>query len=589
MSDENKKIKKEYQVLARRYRPTTFSDLIGQEVMVKILTNAFNAGRIAHSFMLSGVRGIGKTTTARIIAKGLNCIGPDGTGKVTITPCNCCQSCVSISEGRNVDVLEVDAASRTGVADIREITDSIYYRAASARFKVYIIDEIHMLSNSAFNALLKTLEEPPSHAKFIFATTEVHKVPATVLSRCQKFDLRRIEPNEMIKFLKSVSKMEKKKIDDDCLGQIAKVSEGSMRDALSILEKIFADTDGEITLKNIREVLGLSDRTRIFELFNSIIHGDISKTLKQFDDLYVDGADPETLIKDLAEITHWVTVLKVSPELADDLTVSPEERKIGLTFSQSLSLAALTKLWQLWLKIQDELKITHDTKMCVEMGLIRVVYASNLPTPDDLIKTISRLNLGESIPTNELQKEKKDQEQKSYRQDKNILLTRPSTDVFEGDFREDKKKEFSNSDFSEFENVVEAIRSSREIELLIEVEENLKLVNYRPGRIEFEPTENASNDLASRLNSFLNSFTGKRWLVSVSKGGGKDTISERDQKKRRKQEKKSMENPIVSKIFELFPGSQIVTSSDEHVLLDNHDEDNDNNFAENNLRLAAKE
>ena len=464
-----------------------------------------------------------------------------------------CQSCISISEGRNVDVLEVDAASRTGVADIREITDSVYYRAASARFKVYIIDEVHMLSTSAFNALLKTLEEPPSHAKFIFATTEVQKVPATVLSRCQKFDLRRIEPNKMVEFLSNVSEVEGKHIDLICLGQISRVSEGSMRDALSMLEKIFADIDGQISLASVREILGLSDRTRLFDLFGSILEGDISKSLMQFAELYQDGADPEILIRDLAEITHWVTVLKVSPGLANELTVSPEERLRGEKFSSLLSLACLARLWQLLLKIQDEIKVAHDTKMCAEMGIVRVVFASNLPTPEDLIKSLSRSKFDKNIALPEERTEKKSNSEKSYELKNNYPAAVLSSEVAEKAVSIESKTAPLTSRFHKFENVVEAIRSSREIELLIEVEENLKLVRYDPGRIEFEPTKNASHDLAFRLNSFLNTVTGDRWLVSVVPEGGRETIGERKLVTQRKRDEKSLENPIVATIFEIFP------------------------------------
>ncbi|MEC9102657.1 MAG: DNA polymerase III subunit gamma/tau, partial [Pseudomonadota bacterium] len=309
-----------YQVLARKYRPETFADLVGQEAMVRTLRNAFAADRIAQAFVMTGIRGTGKTTTARIIAKGMNCIGPDGTGGPTTDPCGQCEHCVAIMEGRHVDVMEMDAASNTSVNDIREIIDSVHYRAASARYKIYIIDEVHMLSTSAFNALLKTLEEPPAHVKFIFATTEIRKVPVTVLSRCQRFDLRRIEPEVMIKLLRKIADAEGAEIAEDALFLITRAAEGSARDATSLLDQAISHGAGETTAEQVRAMLGLADRGRVMDLFEMVMRGDAAGAIGELGAQYADGADPMAVLRDLAEITHWISVVKITPVAAEDPT-----------------------------------------------------------------------------------------------------------------------------------------------------------------------------------------------------------------------------------------------------------------------------
>ena len=564
MNDNSSEKNLGYQVLARKYRPSTFSDLVGQDIIVKILENSFLSNRIAHAFMLTGVRGVGKTTTARIIAKGLNCTGLNGSGGATISPCQKCENCLSIAKGSHVDVMEFDAASRTGVADIREIIDSVYYRAASARFKIYVIDEVHMLSTSAFNALLKTLEEPPKHVKFIFATTEINKVPATVLSRCQRFDLRRIEPKNMIDYLKVVAEQEGFSLDEDCLGQITRASEGSMRDALSLLEKILVDTQGKINIDNVRLALGLTDRGRIIDLFELVMSGEISDALEEYNNLYNDGADPLELLKDLCEITHWITLLKVSPKLVNDVTISPDERARGKTISQSMSVRELARIWQLLTKVLDESSVTANIKMSVEMGLIRVSYASNLPTPDELIKKISN-DKADQQEINQVQDGASGSKTSSpVPEVKNLTISHQTnnrvneTMVLKTETIEELQvQEDLNNSLVYFDQVIELMRLNREIELLIEVEDNLRLVSYQVGRIEFEPTRTAAANLASRLNSFLKLHTGNRWLVSVVSAGGGKTIKEQRADKKLILEKDSIKHPIVCAVFEKFPGAQI--------------------------------
>ena len=320
----------EYQVLARKYRSKTFADLIGQDAVVRTLKNAFDADRIAQAFIMTGIRGTGKTSIARIIAKGMNCVGPDGTGGPTTEPCGVCENCVAISEGRHLDVLEIDAASNTGVQNVRDvIIDTVAYAPAKARFKVFIIDEVHMLSTSAFNALLKTLEEPPAHVKFIFATTEIRKVPVTVLSRCQRFDLRRIEPEVMIKHLGWIAGQEGAEIDADALALITRAAEGSARDAVSLLDQAISHGAGQTTATEVRAMLGLADRARVLDLFDMILKGDAAAALAELSAQYAEGGDPLAILRDLAEITHWVSIIKITPDAADDPTATPEERTRG--------------------------------------------------------------------------------------------------------------------------------------------------------------------------------------------------------------------------------------------------------------------
>src|SRR5690554_3974476 len=377
-----------YRVLARKYRPETFADLVGQDAMVRTLRNAFAADRIAQAFIMTGIRGTGKTTTARIIAKGMNCIGPDGTGGPTTDPCGQCEHCVAIMEGRHVDVLEMDAASRTGVNDIREIIESVHYRAASARYKIYIIDEVHMLSTSAFNALLKTLEEPPPPVKFIFATTEIRKVPVTVLPRCQRFDLRRIEPEVMIALLRRIADAEGAQISDDALALITRAAEGSARDATSLLDQAISHGAGETNAPQVRAMLGLADRGRVLDLFDMILRGEAAAALTELAAQYAEGADPLAVLRDLAEIAHWISVIKITPEAAQDPTVGPDERARGQAMAQALPMRVLSRFWQMLLKALDEVALAPNAMMAAEMAVIRLTHVADLPTPEELIRTL---------------------------------------------------------------------------------------------------------------------------------------------------------------------------------------------------------
>ena len=545
-----------YQVLARKYRPETFSDLIGQEAMVRTLKNAFDADRIAQAFMMTGIRGVGKKTTARIIAKGMNCIGLEGNTGPTTSPCGQCEHCVAISEGRHVDVLEMDAASRTGVDDIREIIDSVHYRAASARFKIYIIDEVHMLSNNAFNALLKTLEEPPEHVKFIFATTEIRKVPVTVLSRCQRFDLRRIEPEEMIKMLQNLAKLENASISNEALALITRASEGSARDAQSLLDQAISHGAGETSVDQVRAMLGLADRGRVLDLFEFIMRGQAKEALNELGSQYSDGADPIGIIRDLAEVTHWVSIIRITPDAADDPTVSPDEKTRGQAFSQSLSMRILTRTWQLLLKALEEISSAPNPMMAAEMAVIRITHVSDLPSPEELVKKLTSThsesegvkkgNSGGSV-SNTTSSNFKPTQQTETRPIKNEGNTALALDPENLDLQ-----------YPTFESVLEIIRKFRDMKLLIDVENSVRLSSYVPGRIEFTPTENAPKDLAQRLGQLLQNWTGFRWAITVVGNCSGETIQEQRNAKDATLKREAKLHPFVKTVFDNFPKASIV-------------------------------
>ena len=544
-----------YQVLARKYRPETFSDLIGQEAMVRTLKNAFDADRIAQAFMMTGIRGVGKTTTARIIAKGMNCVGTKGKTGPTTNPCGQCEHCTAISEGRHVDVLEMDAASRTGVDDIREIIDSVHYRAASARFKIYIIDEVHMLSNNAFNALLKTLEEPPAHVKFIFATTEIRKVPVTVLSRCQRFDLRRIEPEEMIKMLQNLATLENASISTEALALITRASEGSARDAQSLLDQAISHGAGETNVDQVRSMLGLADRGRVLDLFEFIMRGQAQEALNELGSQYSDGADPIGIIRDLAEVTHWVSVIKITPGAADDPTVSPDEKGRGQAFSQSLSMQILTRTWQLLLKALEEISSAPNSMMAAEMAIIRITHVSDLPSPEELVRKLTNTKSDTKVFTKESSEGTVNNTTSSnYKQ---TQPTETNSIGNEGNTALALDAETLALQYPTFESVLGIIRKFRDMKLLIDVENSIRLSSYVPGRIEFTPTENAPKDLAQRLGQLLQNWTGFRWAITVVSNCSTETIQENRNAKEAQLKYEAKLHPFVKTVFENFPKASI--------------------------------
>ncbi len=547
-----------YQVLARKYRPETFADLVGQDAMVRTLKNAFEADRIAQAFIMTGIRGTGKTTTARIIAKGMNCIGPDGGSGPTTEPCGQCEHCVAIMEGRHVDVMEMDAASRTGVNDIREIIDSVNYRAASARYKIYIIDEVHMLSTSAFNALLKTLEEPPAHVKFIFATTEIRKVPVTVLSRCQRFDLRRIEPEDMIGMMRKIALSEKAEIADDALALITRAAEGSARDATSLLDQSISHGAGETTADQVRAMLGLADRGRVLDLFDMILRGDAGGALNELSAQYADGADPMAVLRDLAEITHWVSVVKVTPEAAEDPTVSPDERARGQAMADALPMRVLTRMWQMLLKALEEVAAAPNAMMAAEMAIIRLTHVSDLPSPEELVRKLQDTQRPPTPPMGAPSGPSgggAPQGHNGNAQSSGVVASG-------GNGGPSAALEVHTSNalarFATFEHVVELVRKQRDVRLLVEVETGVRLVSYQPGRIEFEPAPKAPSDLAQRLGSRLQTWTGNRWAVTVVNEGGAPSIADLRDAADNAIRTEARAHPLVQAVFDAFPKAKII-------------------------------
>ena len=543
-----------YQVLARKYRPETFADLVGQEAMVRTLKNAFAADRIAHAFMLTGIRGTGKTTTARIIAKGLNCVGPDGNGGPTTEPCGKCDPCRAIAEGRHVDVMEMDAASRTGVNDMREVIDSVHYRAASARYKIYIIDEVHMLSNAAFNALLKTLEEPPAHVKFIFATTEIRKVPVTVLSRCQRFDLKRIEPEVMMALIQKIATAEGAKITDGALALITRAAEGSARDATSLLDQAISNGAGETSAEQVRAMLGLADRGRVLDLFDLIMQGDAAGALAELSGQYADGADPMAVLRDLAEITHWISVIKITPEAADDPTTPPDERGRGLDMAARLAMRSLTRMWQMLLKSLEEVALAPNAMMAAEMAVIRLTHVAELPDPETLIKRL------QSQPQPPMPGGAPAGGGGGTVVHAPAMRMAPSAPTRGPVMQGGQAVAFAESHvtaYVSFAQVVDLIREKRDMQLLVEVETCLRLARYSPGRVEFEPTANARPDLAARLSQRLQGWTGARWGVSVVSSGGAPTIEQDRNADTLAANTQAMTNPLVQAVMAAFPGATI--------------------------------
>ncbi|USG61744.1 DNA polymerase III subunit gamma/tau [Sneathiella marina] len=599
MSDENSSTP--YRVLARKYRPSTFDELIGHEAMVKTLSNALDSGRLAHAFVLTGTRGIGKTTTARIIARGLNCIGEEGTGGPTIAPCGVCTNCVAIAEDRHQDVLEMDAASRTGVDDIRELIDGVRYLPVAARFKIYIIDEVHMLSKNAFNALLKTLEEPPEHVKFIFATTEIRKIPVTVLSRCQRFDLKHVDGETLSSYFATIAEKEKAEIEPDALALIARSAEGSVRDGLSLLDQAIAHGDGAVSALQVRDMLGLADRTQILDLLGLLMSGEIQKALGLLRSQYDSGADPIIIIQDLLELTHWLTALKVTPEAANNVAMSGGDAARGQELSAGLSMPVLARTWQMLLKGLDEVRKAPMSLAAAEMVLVRIAYVSDLPSPEELAKQLDQRNdaspapaaAGKSSPSSgpapvmvaSTGASAVPQTvapvavpDKSPRAHLSIVAkTDPALDILPVErIPEPVTEKIKVTDPQSLEDIIDLLSERQDIKLKAEVANFMRLVKFEEGLIEFSPTTGASPDLAAKLGLRLREITDGKWVVKMSAAAeGAPTIAEK-RRHDKAEEISALENhPMVRNIQTVFPGATIrevrnlgptLDSSDVHII-----------------------
>jgi DNA polymerase-3 subunit gamma/tau len=527
-----------YTVLARKYRPRTFEDLIGQEAMVRTLTNAFHAGRIAHAFMLTGVRGVGKTTTARLLARALN-YESDTVHGPSVDLSVMGLHCQAIIEGRHIDVLELDAASRTGVDAMRDLLESVRYAPVEARYKVYVIDEVHMLSTGAFNALLKTLEEPPPHAKFIFATTEIRKVPVTILSRCQRFDLRRVEPETLTPHLEKICGLEGVKIDPEAVALIARAAEGSVRDGLSLLDQALVQSEaGETTSAEVvRDMLGLADRGATLTLFENIISGQMSEALLAFRTLYGFGADPSQIMGDMLEYAHATSVAKI---LGAEATRLPKAQAMRVTaLGSQLSAGTLSRLWTLMLKAFEELRRAPDACAAFEMALVRMCYAADLPGPELLMK---RLQSGEPLVPN------------GPGGGQNVGGPSGGGGATAIQLRPVQQ---AVSNPQTFDEVLKLISDRRDIGLRTDVEQFVRLIAFKPGAITFELAPRAPGDLVRRLSLKLREWTGQRWLIATEGSGGAESVMERDKRETNAAKARLQANPFVSRVLEAFPGAEI--------------------------------
>ena len=552
-----------YRVLARKYRPSTFAELIGQEAMVRTLSNAIATGRIAHAFILTGVRGVGKTTTARILARVLNCVGPDGESGPTAEPCGQCVHCLAIGEDRHVDVMEMDAASRTGVDDIRDLTEGMRYRPVSGRYKIYIIDEVHMLSKNAFNALLKTLEEPPPDVKFIFATTEIHKVPVTVLSRCQRFSLRRVPVELLIRHYRQIAEAEGVEIKPAALALIARAADGSVRDGLSLLDQTIALSAGQVEEAAVRDMLGVADRGLIFDLLESVVRGDAPAALAQMDGLYQGGADPLMILQDLLDLSHFVTRLKLAPEAGTGDPIAEGDRERARPLAEKLAMPVLARAWQMLLKGLEEVQVAPSPVQAAEMVLVRLAYVADLPGPAELVRAVvapsapgpalgngATANLNPPASARAAAPPQAIETVSSAPSASNTLrVTVPLADSATEPERDPVPQSFAD--------VVALFDRRREALIRSHLWSHFHLVSFEPGRIEFRPAEGAPRDLANRLGQLLSEWTGIRWLIAVSEAEGEPTLREQEQHRERELRNEVTSHPLVRAVLETFPGATI--------------------------------
>ncbi|HEX3525222.1 MAG TPA: DNA polymerase III subunit gamma/tau [Stellaceae bacterium] len=555
-----------YRVLARKYRPSTFAELIGQEAMVRTLSNAIATGRIAHAFILTGVRGVGKTTTARILARALNCVGPDGSGGATAEPCGQCAQCLAIADDRHVDVMEMDAASRTGVDDIRELTEGVRYRPVSGRYKVYIIDEVHMLSKNAFNALLKTLEEPPPDVKFVFATTEISKVPVTVLSRCQRFSLRRVPVDQLIPHYRRIAEAEGVEVEPAALALIARVADGSVRDGLSLLDQAIALSDGRVAEAAVRDMLGIADRGLVFDLLESVLRGDAPGALAQMDHLYQGGADPLMVLQDLLDLSHFVTRLKLVPEAGTDDPIAEGGRVRAGPLAEKLTIPVLARAWQMLLKGIEEVLVAPSPIQAAEMVLVRLAYVADLPAPAELVRTVAAAPGPAGSRGN------------GAARASNASAAPPPVAVAQHPETVPSRPTAGNALRAvaelpalpapgilpahdpmpqSFAEVIALFDERREALLRSHLSSDVHLVHFEPGRIEVRPGSGAPRDLTNRLGQLLSEWTGSRWLIAVSEATGEPTLREQEEGRQRDLRNEVTSHPLVQAVLETFPGAII--------------------------------
>ena len=554
-----------YRVLARKYRPASFDDLIGQDAMARTISNAFESGRIPQAWILTGVRGVGKTTTARILARALNYELPDGSiTQPTIAMPAMGVHCQAIIESRHIDVLEMDAASHNSVEDVRQINDAIRYAPVSARYKVYILDEVHMLSGAAFNALLKTLEEPPPHAKFIFATTEIRKVPVTVLSRCQRFDLRRVDAALLVRHLEGIAAKEKIEVEPAALALIARAAEGSVRDSLSLFDQAIAHAAGPVRAEDVRQMLGLADRVRIVDLFEALMKGDVAAALGELRAQYDIGADPGVVLGDLAEFTHFVTRVKVVPTVADDVSLSEAERVRGRAFAAQLSMRVLSRTWQMLLKGVGEVQASGRPVAAAEMILVRIAYAADLPTPDEVVRSLSEEGAARSQGNGDAAAAPAPAQNFSQHYDAPRGSTRSSAAVSprpaENPAPEPHEPVAAAATLTigSFEALIALVTEKRDITMKMALERDVRLVRCEDGQLEIALEASAPKTLVHNLQRKLTAWTGKRWMVVVSQEQGSATLRSQAEARQAELERGVQSDPLVQAVLNRFPGAKVV-------------------------------
>ncbi|WP_065751785.1 DNA polymerase III subunit gamma/tau [Bradyrhizobium paxllaeri] len=556
---------KPYRVLARKYRPSSFDDLIGQEAMVRTVSNAFETGRIPQAWILTGVRGVGKTTTARILARALNYEKPDGSVRgPTIHMPDLGVHCQAIMESRHMDVLEMDAASHTGVDDVRQINDSVRYAPASARYKVYIIDEVHMLSTAAFNAFLKTLEEPPEHAKFVFATTEIRKVPVTVLSRCQRFDLRRVEADVLMGHLSNIATKEGVEVEPETLGIIARAAEGSVRDSLSLFDQAIAHAAGTVRADAVRQMLGLADRTRVIDLFEHLARGDIASAFGEFRSQYDVGADPVVVLSDLAEFVNFVTRVKIVPATADNVAFGETERVRAREFAAKLSMRVLSRMWQMLLKGITEVQTATRPAAAAEMVLVRIAYVADLPTPDEAIKMLDQNGGGAQIASGGAASARAAPSAPVSSMSAPPMRTPASPRSGAEASARPQMAPSAQPDsapvlrITTFPQLVALAGEKRDILTKTALEADMRLIRFEDGRLEVALERVAARGLVNDLSRKLELWTGRRWTVIVSNEAGQPTLRSQNEQARNEHARAAEADPRVQEVLARFPGAKVI-------------------------------
>lgn len=567
--EENKD--NQYVVLARKYRPQNFEDLLGQDALVQTLTNAIKNNRLHHAYILTGIRGVGKTTTARLIAKALNCTGLDGKGGPTIHPCGVCENCKAIAAGRHIDVMELDAASRTGVDDIREILDGVRYKPTNARYKIYIIDEVHMLSKNAFNALLKTLEEPPAHVKFIFATTEIRKVPVTVLSRCQRFDLQRLTIEDLTKLFNKIVAAENLKAEDEALHMIAKAADGSARDGLSLLDQAISLGAGVVKTDIVKEMIGLADRSQTFELFEKLVLGDTKETIIKLQEQYKNGANPTTLLQDLINITHLLAKTKLVPSFVNDPSLSEAEKELCQRLGAKVSIAVLSKMWQMMIKGLGELQVAPVQIDALEMILIRIAYSASLPTPYELLNDVKKnSNLSLSRPA--------------------AAATSAPAPVFREAPAAEPDSELSDTPkFQAFDRLTDLVNYLEQKKMPLAeyaLKNDVSVSEFSNGFIKMTVSEKIHPDFILNLHKILTKATGLTWKIELSRGALGVTLADLERAAEEEEKRNIMEYPLVKAIMAEFKGAKIETATRR---ITETDDDEEIDFGSDNNELIYDE